>query len=156
MTTSQRLADLGIDLPPVATPGGSYVPALKAGRFVFTSGQLPYIGGQLPATGRLGTPAGPTVEIAQQCARLCALNALAAAADAAGGIDNIERVVKLTVFVASSKRFTAHPQVANGASDVLIEIFGDLGRHTRSAVGMAALPMNTPVEVEMIVQVAGD
>ena len=156
MTTSQRLADLGIDLPPVATPAGSYVPALKTGRFIYTSGQLPYVNGQLPATGRLGTPSGPTIEVAQQCARNCALNALAAAAAAAGGIDNIERVVKLTVFVASGRKFTAQPQVANGASDTLIEIFGDLGRHARSAIGMAALPNNAPVEVEMIVQVAGD
>ena len=159
MSASQRLAELGIELPPVAAPVGSYVPALRVGDLVFTSGQLPFVEGQLPATGRLditapGHEAGPTIEVAAHCARISALNALAAVASVAGGVDNITRVVKLTVFVASSKRFTSHPQVANGASDLLVDVFGDLGRHTRSAVGVAALPMNAPVEVEMIVQVA--
>jgi len=159
MSASQRLVELGIELPPVAAPVGSYVPALRVGDLVFTSGQLPFVDGQLPATGRLGVTApghmaGPTIEVAAHCAKISALNALAAAASVAGGIDNITHVVKLTVFVASSKRFTSHPQVANGASDLLVDILGDLGRHTRSAIGVAALPMNAPVEVEMIVQVA--
>jgi len=155
MQPSQRLAELGITLPPVATPAGSYVPALRVGDLIYTSGQVAFLDGQLPATGRLTEDPDhqPTIETAAYCARLCALNALAAAADTAGGIDNIARVVKLTVFVASSKQFTAQPKVANGASDALIEIFGDAGRHARSAVGMAALPLNSPVEVEMIVQV---
>ena len=122
---------------------------------IYTSGQVAFLDGELVATGRLQAEGEPTIETAAYCARLCALNALAAAADVAGGIDNIVGVVKLTVFVASSKGFTAQPKVANGASDVLIEIFGEAGRHARSAVGMAALPLNSPVEVEMIVEVAG-
>ena len=159
MSTAQRLIELGIELPAVATPGGSYVPALRVGSLVFTSGQLPFVAGQLPATGRLDVAAdgragdGPSIETAQECARIAALNALAAAAGAAGGIERIEGVVKVVVFVASSKRFASQAVVANGASDVLIQIFGDAGRHARSAIGVASLPMNAPVEVEMIVKV---
>lgn len=154
MSISQRLAELSIALPPVAAPGGSYIPALQVGDLVYTSGQLPSVDGQLLATGIVG--ADVDVATAAQCARICALNALAAAASVAGGVDNIAQVVKLTVFVASASDpgFTQQAVVANGASDLLVEIFGPNGRHARSAVGMAALPMNTPVEVEMIVQVA--
>jgi len=155
MSATQRLNELGITLPPVATPAGSYVPAIRVGDLIFTSGQLPMVDGQLPATGIVGRD-GLTTATAAECARTCAINALAAAAQTAGGVDNIKQVVKLTVFVASScdPEYTEQAAVANGASDLLIEIFGDAGRHARSAVGMAALPLRTPVEVEMIVQVA--
>jgi len=154
MSITDRLAQLGIQLPPVVVPVGSYIPALRTGDLIFTSGQLPMVDGQLRATGIVGRD-GMTTEIAADCARICALNSLAAAAQAAGGVDNIVRIVKLVVFVASAcdPEYTEQALVANGASDVLVEIFGEAGRHARSAIGMAALPLCTPVEVEMIVQV---
>jgi len=153
MSISQRLAGLGAQLPPVAVPAGSYVPALRVGGLVFTSGQLPTVDGHLHATGVVGRDV--TTEVAAECARVCAMNALAAAASAAGGVDNIERIVKLSVFVASccDPAYTEQAKVANGASDALAELLGDAGRHARSAVGVAALPLGAPVEVEMIVQV---
>jgi enamine deaminase RidA (YjgF/YER057c/UK114 family) len=151
MKASEKLVELGLELPAVATPAGVYVPAVVAGEFVFTSGQLPFVDGALPATGLVG--ADLDVAAAASLARIAVLNALAAAADAVGGIDNIVRVVKLLVFVASAPTFTDQPLVANGASDALVEIFGDAGRHARSAVGVPVLPRNTPVEIEMIAQV---
>lgn len=140
-----RLAELGIELPPVATPVAAYVPAVVDGTQVYTSGQLPMISGAMPATGKVG--ADVTTEDATSYARTAALNALAAAAAVAGGLDKLTRVVRVGVFVASAPEFTAQPVVANGASEVLGEIFGTA--HARSAVGVAVLPLDAPVEVEV-------
>ena len=147
----ERLAELGLTLPPVVPPVASYVPAVRSGNHVFTSGQLPMVDGALHATGKVGAEVDP--EVATEAARLCALNALAAI-DALVGIDAIVRVVKVVGFVASAPGFTGQPAVINGASDVLGEIFGDAGVHARSAVGVAELPLGAPVEVELIVEVA--
>ena len=149
---SQRLAALGLMLPPVAAPVAAYVPAVRTGNHVYVSGQLPLVDGELQATGKVGESVG--AEEAAVLARLCALNGLAAAASAAGGLDAIARIVKVTCFVASAPGFTGQAQVANGASEFLIEVLGDAGRHARSAVGMAVLPLDTPVEVELIAEVA--
>jgi enamine deaminase RidA (YjgF/YER057c/UK114 family) len=146
-----RLAELGLTLPPVATPVAAYVPAVKTGNYVYTSGQLPFVDGQLQGTGKLGDSV--TVEEGAALARICALNALAAAADAAGGVDSIVRIVKVTCFVSSAPSFTGQAQVANGASEFLIQVFGEAGKHARSAIGMAVLPLDTPVEVELIAEV---
>ena len=146
-----RLAALGLTLPPVVPPLAAYVPAVRSGSTVYTSGQLPMTGGQLVSTGKVGAEVG-TAEAAA-LARTCVLNALAAAAALAGGLSSISRVVKLTGFVASAPDFTAQPQVVNGASELLLEIFGDAGRHARSAVGVAVLPLNAPVEIELTVEV---
>lgn len=151
-TPSQRLAALGLALPPVAAPVASYVPAVRTGSHVYTSGQLPLVDGKLPGTGKVGDGVAPGE--AAQLARTAALNALAAAASVAGGLDSITRVVKVTCFVASAPGFTGQAQVANGASELLIEVLGDAGRHARSAVGMAVLPLDSPVEVELIAEVA--
>ncbi len=151
MTASQNLADLGIELPTVATPLGSYLPALRDGQHVLTSGQLPIDAVGNLVAGRLG--ADLDVPAGQQAARQAALNAVAAAASVAGGIDVISRVVKVTVFVNSDPVFTDQAAVANGASDLLAQIFGDQGRHVRSAVGVAVLPRNAAVEVELTVSV---
>ena len=153
MTAAERLAELGLTLPPVVTPAGAYVPAVRTGQFVYTAGQLPVVDGKLPATGKVGAEVSPSD--AAGLARTCALNALAAAAAAAGGLDAISRIVKVTGFVASAPGFNAQPQVINGASDLLVEVFGEDGRHARSAVGMAELPLNAPVEVELIAEVRG-
>ena len=147
----ERLTALGLTLPPVAAPAGSYVPALRTGSHVYTAGQLPLADGKLLATGKVGDAV--TAEEAAALARVCALNALAAAASAAGGLAAITRIVKVTGFVASAPGFTAQPQVVNGASDLLTEIFGAAGRHARSAVGVAVLPLDAPVEVERIAEV---
>jgi len=148
---AERLAALGLTLPPVAAPVAAYVPAVVAGGFVYTSGQLPTVGGELPAVGKVGGEvSGPD---AAGLARTCALNAIAAAAAAAGGLDAIRRIVKVTGFVASAPGFSGQPQVVNGASELLIEVFGEDGRHARSAVGVAELPLNAPVEVELIAQI---
>ncbi len=147
MSISARLAELGIQLPAVAAPVAAYVPAVVHGGLVYTSGQLPFTDGQLPATGKLG--AGIDPEDAKGYARTCALNALAAAADAAGGVDNIAGVLRVGGFVASDPSFTGQPGVVNGASEVLGEIFGDAGKHARAAVGVPVLPLDTPVEVEV-------
>ena len=152
-TPEERLAALGLTLPAVAPPGGAYVPAVRTGPYVYTAGQLPFVDGKLPATGKVG--AEVSAEDAHDLARLCALNALAAASSAAGGLSAITRIVKVTGFVASAPGFTAQPQVINGASELLTEIFGDAGKHARSAVGVAVLPLDTPVEVELIAEVAG-
>lgn len=150
MSVQDRLTELGIELPKLAAPVGSYVPALRAGSFVYTSGQLPFVDGALPATGKVGGQI--TAEEAQGYARVCALNALAAI-DAVVGLDAVTAVVKVVGFVASAEGFTGQPGVLNGASDVIGEIFGDAGVHARSAVGVAELPMGAPVEVELIVSV---
>ncbi|MBA2376954.1 MAG: RidA family protein [Actinomycetota bacterium] len=146
---SERLRSLGVELPKTPSPAGSYVPATRAGNLVFTAGQLPFDGGgELAATGKVG--AGVSVEEALKAARLCALNALAAAAEKVGGLDNIGGVVKVVGFVASAEGFDGQPKVVNGASDFIGEIFGEAGIHARSAVGVAELPLNSPVEVEII------
>jgi enamine deaminase RidA (YjgF/YER057c/UK114 family) len=151
MSVSARLAELGITLPPVVAPVAAYVPAIRTGSLVFTSGQVPMRDGALAATGKVG--AGVSPEDAYDCARTCALNALAAV-DALVGIDSVVRVVKVVGFVASALEFTGQSQVINGASELLGEVFGDDGRHARSAVGMAALPLDAPVEVELVVEVS--
>ena len=146
-----RLASLGLTLPPVTQPLAAYVPAVRSGNFVFTAGQLPVVDGQLLATGKVGAEVG--AHEAAALARTCALNALAAAVSVAGSLSAIRRIVKVTGFVASAPDFTGQPQVVNGASELLLEVFGEVGRHARSAVGTAALPLNAPVEVELIAEV---
>ena len=147
---SQRLAELGLTLPPVAVPLAAYIPAIVSAGQVLTAGQLPTVQGALVATGKVGGEVTP--EQAAQAARVAVLNALAAAASEAGGIDNIRRIVRLVVYVAGVPEFTGQPQVANGASELLGEIFGQLGRHVRSAVGVASLPLDAPVELELVVE----
>ncbi|MEV8174707.1 RidA family protein [Microbacterium sp. NPDC079176] len=146
MSVSERLTELGIELPVVAAPVAAYVPAVVRDGLVYTSGQLPFVEGALPATGKVG--AEVTAEDANAYARTCALNALAAAAAAAGGVDRIAGVLRLGGFVASTPDFTGQPGVINGASLVLGEIFGDAGQHVRAAVGVPVLPLDSPVEVE--------
>lgn len=150
MTASERLAELGITLPQVATPAGSYLPSARTGNLLFTAGQLPFVDGRLPATGKVGAEVTP--EDAKEYARLAGLNVLAAI-DAAVGVDAVEKVVKIVGFVASAEGFTGQPGVVNGVSDLMAEVFGEAGRHARSAVGVAELPLGSPVEVEAIVQV---
>ena len=145
-----RLAELGLALPPVAKPVAAYVPAVVTGDLVFTSGQLPFVDGGLPATGKVGAEVKP--EDAAGLARTCALNALAAAAAAIGSLDRVTRVVKVVVFVASAPDFTGQPGVANGASELLGDVFGDAGQHARSGVGVLVLPLDSPVEVELILE----
>jgi len=145
-----RLAALGLTLPKVPPPLAAYVPAVRTGDYVYTAGQLPVVDGQLLATGKVGADIG-AVE-ASALARTCALNALAAVATVTG-LGAIRRIVKVTGFVASAPSFTQQAQVINGASELLIEVFGDAGRHARSAVGMAVLPLDAPVEVELIAEV---
>ncbi len=147
---SERLAELGLSLPPVATPVASYVPAVRVGELIYSAGQLPTVDGQLIASGKVG--AEVNVEEAADCARVAALNAVAAVAAEAGDVDAVAQVIKVLVFVASAPDFTGQPQVGNGASKLLGDIFGVAGRHARSAVGVAALPLDAPVEVEMIVR----
>lgn len=151
MSLAARLAELGIELPPVVPPVAAYVPAVVHGDLVYTSGQLPMVAGTLPATGKVGDGHGlvPASD-ATDYARRSALNALAAAAAAAGGLDRLTGVVKVTGFVASVPEFTGQPGVINGASEVLGEIFGESGRHARSAVGVPVLPLDSPVEVEVV------
>ncbi|MFJ2369596.1 RidA family protein [Microbacterium sp. NPDC087665] len=147
MSISARLAELGIELPAVAAPVAAYVPAVVHAGLIYTSGQLPFADGALPATGKVG--AAVDADDAKSYARTCALNALAAAADAAGGVDRIAGVLRVGGFVASVPEFTGQPGVINGASEVLGEIFGDAGRHARAAVGVPVLPLDSPVEVEV-------
>jgi enamine deaminase RidA (YjgF/YER057c/UK114 family) len=147
-----RLAELGLELPEVAAPVAAYVPALVSGEYVFTSGQLPFQGGKLPATGKVGAEVAP--EEAKELARVCALNALAAVKSVIGDLDRIEQVVKVVGFVASAPDFTGQPAVVNGASELLGAALGDAGRHARSAVGVAVLPLDSPVEVEIQVRVS--
>jgi enamine deaminase RidA (YjgF/YER057c/UK114 family) len=147
---SERLAGLGLTLPDVTRPFAAYIPARRTGSYVYVSGQLPIRDGKLLAAGKVG--AEIATDQAAVLARQCALNALAAAATVAGGLDGIAGIVKVTGFVASSPDFTDQALVINGASELLVEVFGDAGRHARSAVGMAVLPRDTPVEVELIAE----
>ncbi len=147
---SARLAEQGIELPGVVTPLAAYVPAVRTGNLVYTAGQLPMVEGQLVATGKVGLDVAP--EVGKTLARVCALNALAAV-DSLVGIDSITRVVKVVGFVASAPGFHGQPGVINGASELFGEVFGDAGAHARSAVGVSELPLNAPVEVELIVEV---
>jgi len=148
----ERLGALGLELPDVAAPVAAYVPAVRTGRYVYTAGQLPLVNGKFPTAGKAG--AEVSVGQASELARICALNALAAVTSVTGSLSAITRVVKVTGFVASAAGFTGQPQVVNGASELLLEVFGDAGRHARSAVGVAELPLNATVEVELIVEVA--
>lgn len=149
-TPEERLAELGLAVPEVAKPVAVYVPAVRSGNQVFTSGQLPIRAGELLATGKVGS--GVTEEEAYACAQQCALNAIAAINAEVGDLSLVKRVVKVVVFVASSPDFTGQPQVANGASELLGTVFGEAGVHARSAVGVVALPLNSPVEVDVIVE----
>jgi enamine deaminase RidA (YjgF/YER057c/UK114 family) len=151
VSARDRLAELGLALPPVVPPVADYVPAVRSGDLVFTSGQLPVVGGRMDVTGKVGALVTP--EQARDLARTCALNALAAI-DALVGLDAVEQVVKVVGFVASAPDFTGQPGVVNGASELLGEVFGEAGRHARSAVGVASLPLDAPVEVELVVRVA--
>ncbi|MBF6192360.1 RidA family protein [Nocardia implantans] len=146
----KNLAELGITLPPVAAPVAAYIPAIRTGSLVYTSGQLPFVNGELSAVGKVG--AEVSVEAAKEAARLCALNALAAVHDLVG-LSAVVRIVKVVGFVASAPGFGDQPVVINGASEFLGQVFGDAGKHARSAVGVSELPRNTPVEVELIAEV---
>ena len=150
-TPEERLAALGLSLPDVAKPVAAYIPAVRSGNHVFTAGQLPLRSGEMITTGKVGDQVTP--EQAAECAQQCALNALAAIG-AEVPLEQVRRIVKVVVFVASTPDFTGQPTVANGASELVGEVFGDAGRHARSAVGVAVLPLDAPVEVEMIVEVA--
>ena len=145
-----RLSELGLALPEVVAPLASYVPAVRTGELVYTAGQLPMQAGKLMGTGKLGAEVTP--DEGKVLARICALNALAAV-DSLVGIDSVTRVVKVVGFVASAPGFNGQPSVINGASDLLAEVFGDRGAHARSAVGVSELPLDAPVEVELIVEV---
>ena len=151
-TIDDRLAELGLTLPVLAKPVAAYVPAVITGNLVYTSGQLPFVDGALPATGKLGSDV--TDATGKELAQICALNALAAVQSVIGSLDRITRIVKVVGFVASEPSFTGQPGVINGASEILGEIFGDAGVHARSAVGVAVLPLDSPVEVELIVEFA--
>lgn len=150
---NSKLRELGYDLPEVPQPAGSYVPATVTGSLIFTAGQLPFQESSLLHTGKVGEAV--SIEEAQDAARLCALNALAAVAAEVGGLDEIARIVKVTGYVASADGFTRQPEVLNGASNFFGEVFGEAGRHARSAVGVAELPLNAPVEVEIVVTLGG-
>lgn len=148
---SRRLADLRLSLPPVVPPLAAYVPAVRYEDLVYTAGQLPLVNGALRAVGKVG--AEVSVEEAVECAQIAALNGLAAVVDIAGELDAINRIVKVTVYVASAPGFTDQPLIANGASQLLGDVFGQAGHHARSAVGVAVLPLDAPVEVELVVAV---
>lgn len=150
MSVESRLAELGLELPEVATPAGAYVPAVISGNLVFTAGQIPLVDGKLMAEGRLG--AEISAEAGKEIAQRCALNAIAAVKSVLGDLERVKKVVKVVGFVASTPDFTAQPGVVNGASELLQAAFGDRGIHARSAVGVAVLPLNSPVEVELIVE----
>lgn len=150
----ERIRDLGFEIPEVAAAVAAYVPAARDGNYVYTSGQLPFVNGALPATGKVGEGEGlVSPEQAAELAQICALNALAAVRGVIGSLDKVEQVVKVTAFVASDPSFTGQPAVANGASVFIGKVFGDLGIHTRSAVGVAVLPLDAPVEVEFAFRV---
>ncbi|MDO5499452.1 MAG: RidA family protein [Propionibacteriaceae bacterium] len=151
MTVIERLGELGISLPEVAKPLAAYVPATVVANQVWTSGQLPLVSGTPIHTGKLG--GAVTLEQGAESARVCLLNALAAISQVAGGVDRITRIVKVTAFVASTPDFTAQPQVANGASELIGEIFGEAGAHVRSAVGVSVLPLDVPVELEVVAEI---
>lgn len=145
-----RLTELGLTLPAVAAPVAAYVPAMVAGNSVYTSGQLPFIDGKLTVTGKVG--AGVSAEDAKKLAAVCAVNALAALKSVIGDLDRVTRIVKVVGFVASDPSFTGQPGVINGASELLGDVFGEVGIHARSAVGVAVLPLDSPVEVELIAE----
>jgi enamine deaminase RidA (YjgF/YER057c/UK114 family) len=149
-TPEERLAELGLTVPEVVPPVAAYVPSSRSGSLVFTAGQLPLRAGELMATGKVG--AGVTEEEGYACAQQCALNVIAAVKAEVGDLSLVKRIVKVVVFVASAPDFTAQPKVANGASELFGTVFGDAGVHARSAVGVAALPLDAPVEVEAIVE----
>jgi enamine deaminase RidA (YjgF/YER057c/UK114 family) len=150
-TPEERLAELGLSVPDVVKPVAAYVPAVRTGSYVYTSGQLPMRDGKLVVTGKVGGDV--SAEQATSCARQCALNAIAAVRAEIGELSNVKRVVKVVAFVASTTDFTGQPSVANGASELLGDVFGDAGKHARSAVGVPVLPMDAPVEVELVVEV---
>ena len=150
-TPEERLEAMGLAVPEVAKPVASYIPAVRSGNHVFTSGQLPMREGQLLTTGKVGGEVTP--EEATDCARQCVLNAIAAVRAEVGDLSQVKRIVKVVVFVASTPDFTGQPGVANGASELLGEAFGEAGRHARSAVGVPVLPLDAPVEVELVVEV---
>lgn len=150
---AQRLHELGITLPAVAAPVAAYVPAVRTGSYVWTSGQLPFVDGKLAGTGKVGDGDGlVTPARAAELARIAVLNALAAVAEQAGSLDRVRRIVKVVGFVASDPSFTGQPLVVNGASELLGQLFGDAGVHARSAVGVAVLPLDAPVEIELVVE----
>jgi enamine deaminase RidA (YjgF/YER057c/UK114 family) len=151
MSIADRLKERGLVLPAVLAPGGNYLPAVRAGDLLFLAGQVAVRDGELVAKGRVGAEVSP--EVATTAAEVAVLNALGAARDALGDLERVEQVARMTVYVASAPDFANQSQVANGASDLLVYLFGDRGRHARSAVGMASLPMGSPVEVELTLQV---
>jgi enamine deaminase RidA (YjgF/YER057c/UK114 family) len=150
-TPEERISELGLEVPAVVKPVAAYTPAVRSGSYVYTSGQLPMVAGSLPDTGKVGAEVTP--ERAKELAQICALNAIAAVKSVVGDLDQVVRVVKVVGFVASAPGFTGQPGVVNGASELLGQVFGDAGVHARSAVGVAVLPLDAPVEVEMIVEV---
>jgi enamine deaminase RidA (YjgF/YER057c/UK114 family) len=150
-TPEERLAELGLSVPEVAKPVAAYVPAVRTGSYVYTSGQLPMREGQLIATGKVGGSVTP--EQAAECAQQCALNAIAAVRAEIGDLSQVKRIVKVVAFVASTPEFTGQPGVANGASELFGKVFGEAGQHARSAVGVPVLPLDAPVEVELVVEV---
>ena len=151
-TPEQRIAELGLELPPVVAPLASYVPTVRTGALIYTAGQLPMVGGELPVTGKVG--AELSAEQAAELARTCALNVIAALKAEVDELSRIARIVKVVGFVASAPDFYGQPEVINAASDLLGEVFGDAGKHARSAVGVAVLPRDAPVEIEAIAEVA--
>lgn len=151
--SAARLSELGIVLPGPAAPVGSYVPYVLAGDLLFVSGQLPFVDGKLALSGRVGVDL--TLAQGQEAARLCAINALAQMKAAAGDLDQVRRILRVVVYIAAAADFTQHPEVANGASDLLVAVLGDAGRHVRTAVSSPSLPRNAPVEVEVTAELAG-
>jgi enamine deaminase RidA (YjgF/YER057c/UK114 family) len=151
-TPEERLAELGLSVPDVVPPVAAYVPAVHTGKHVYTAGQLPMRDGSLIATGKVGGEISP--ELAAECAQQCALNAIAAVKSLVGDLSRVVRVVKVVAFVASTPDFTGQPGVANGASEFIGSVFGDAGKHARSAVGVSVLPLDAPVEVEILVEVS--
>jgi enamine deaminase RidA (YjgF/YER057c/UK114 family) len=147
----EKIKDLGMELPETPKPVAAYIPALEAGGFIFTAGQVPMVKGELKYKGKAGKDL--SLEEAQKAAEVCALNCLAAVKGVAGSLDAVKRIVKLTVFVNSADGFTEQPKIANGASELMVKIFGEKGKHARSAVGVNELPLNSAVEVEMIVEI---
>ncbi|NLE72480.1 MAG: RidA family protein [Actinomycetales bacterium] len=153
MSVARRLAELGIELPPVPAPVAAYVPAVRTGSYVWTSGQLPMVDGALPVRGKVGEGPGLVPpDVAANLARTAALNALAAVAQQAGTLESVRRIVKVVGYVASDPSFTGQPAVVNGASELLGQIFDEAGVHARSAVGVAVLPLDAPVEIELVVE----
>ena len=152
MSVESRLAEIGLTLPEIATPVAAYVPAVRSGNLIFLSGQLPMVNGELPQTGKVGGTVTP--DEAHELAKICALNGIAAVKGLIGDLEKVVRIVKVTGFVASVPDFVSAPVVVNGASNVLLQAFGDKGVHARSSLGVAALPLDAPVEVELIVEVS--